>query len=185
MTDFGFDLFVVGLRGSFVEQLEGAPQDFARLRPGPQIESFGLAASSPVSRVTVAQPFYQSMLRLTILLAVTGSCKSGRTRSSELMLSPPSPLGERLTSSIVLSSLDIFAEEAHASFHQNATREGASLFGLMNLTKTPAGHTKLRQWFLRPTLELSIITQRQDAIKCLLNQENGKHELPCSVGIRY
>ncbi len=70
------------------------------------------------------------------------------------------------------SSLDIFAEEEHASVHQNSRREGASLFGMMNLTKTPAGQALLRHWFLRPSLELGIINHRQDAIECLLNQEN-------------
>jgi len=45
---------------------------------------------------------------------------------------------------------------------------------MMNLTKTPAGQAKLRQWFLRPSLELNVINHRHDAIKCLLSQENCK-----------
>lgn len=73
-----------------------------------------------------------------------------------------------------LVSLGIFAEEDHPSVHSTQVKEGLSLFGLMRQTKTPMGETQLRQWFLRPTLDLDTIRQRQDTIECLLRPESSQ-----------
>lgn len=91
-------------------------------------------------------------------------------------------------------SLQIFRDEAHAATHSRATKEGLSLFGepetrthsretrtdvtdfsatgIANLTRTPLGRAKMRDWFLRPSLELNVIEQRHDAVECFLREDN-------------
>jgi len=56
--------------------------------------------------------------------------------------------------------------------HSNKTKEGLSLFGTLNNTKTRYGAALLRQWFLQPSLSPSIITARHDAISVFLRQDN-------------
>ncbi|KAF8158095.1 hypothetical protein B0H34DRAFT_749503 [Crassisporium funariophilum] len=93
-----------------------------------------------------------------------------------------------------LLSLQIFENESHASVHSDKTKEGLSLFGssasndrchydtvfilrdvsvgILNGTKTTLGRSLLRTWLLRPSLSLSVIKSRQDAIECFLHPEN-------------
>ncbi|KIY45215.1 hypothetical protein FISHEDRAFT_67145 [Fistulina hepatica ATCC 64428] len=71
-----------------------------------------------------------------------------------------------------LRSLQIFEEESHASVHSNKTKEGLSLFGIINTTKTRLGRALLRTWFLRPSLSLDIISRRHDAVACFVHSEN-------------
>lgn len=44
--------------------------------------------------------------------------------------------------------------------------------GVINLTCTPTGRLLLRQWTLRPSLELEVIEARHSAIECFLRSEN-------------
>lgn len=46
------------------------------------------------------------------------------------------------------------------------------LAGIANLTRTPLGRAKMRDWFLRPSLELNVIEQRHDAVECFLREDN-------------
>ena len=71
-----------------------------------------------------------------------------------------------------LFSLQIFEDENHASIHSDKTKEGLSLFGILNNTKTTLGRALMRQWFLRPSMSLDVINARHDAIECLLRPEN-------------
>ncbi|GAA5933957.1 hypothetical protein JCM10213_008486 [Rhodosporidiobolus nylandii] len=71
-----------------------------------------------------------------------------------------------------LASLQIFSDESHASAHSNATKEGLSLFGIVNLARTPLGRLLMKQWFLRPSLELDVIENRHLAVECFLRSEN-------------
>ncbi|OBZ71456.1 Prohibitin-2 [Grifola frondosa] len=71
-----------------------------------------------------------------------------------------------------LFSLQIFEDENHASIHSDKTKEGLSLFGIINNTKTTLGRALLREWFLRPSLSLSVINSRHDAVACFLLPEN-------------
>lgn len=43
-------------------------------------------------------------------------------------------------------------------------KEGLSLFGIMNKTKSSVGKDLLRQWFLKPVMDVNIIQKRHDAI---------------------
>ncbi|KAG6837182.1 hypothetical protein H0H93_013409 [Arthromyces matolae] len=80
-----------------------------------------------------------------------------------------------------LSSLQIFEDESHASVHSDKTKEGLSLFdgtrplewsGILNYTNTNLGRSLLRNWLLRPSLSLDVISKRHDAIGCFIRPEN-------------
>ncbi|KAL1699469.1 DNA mismatch repair protein MutS [Schizophyllum commune] len=82
-----------------------------------------------------------------------------------------SSLAIRDIESIALS-LGIFEDESHASIHSDKTKEGLSLFGIINTTKTTLGRQLLKTWFLRPSLSIPVITARHDAIDCFLSPDN-------------
>lgn len=46
--------------------------------------------------------------------------------------------------------------------------------GIVNMTRTPLGSVPMRQWLIRPSLELELIEQRHETVACLLRTENGK-----------
>ena len=71
-----------------------------------------------------------------------------------------------------LFSLQIFDTENHASVHSDKTKEGLSLFGILNGTKTSLGRARLREWLLRPSLSIPIIESRHDAVACFMRPEN-------------
>ncbi|KAF8645267.1 hypothetical protein AX16_008091 [Volvariella volvacea WC 439] len=71
-----------------------------------------------------------------------------------------------------LFSLQVFENESHASVHSDKTKEGLSLFGILNNTRTALGRSLLRTWFLRPSLSLSVIQARHDAVACFTSPEN-------------
>lgn len=63
-------------------------------------------------------------------------------------------------------------EENHANLHSEKVKEGLSLFGILNQTKTPLGKFLLKSWFQRPSLEISVIKARQNVINNLLKGDN-------------
>ncbi|KAI0352675.1 hypothetical protein OH77DRAFT_1513212 [Trametes cingulata] len=71
-----------------------------------------------------------------------------------------------------LFSLQVFEDENHASIHSDKTKEGLSLFGILNSTKTTLGRALMREWFLRPSMSLSVINARHDAIECFVRPDN-------------
>ncbi|EJC98525.1 uncharacterized protein FOMMEDRAFT_96519 [Fomitiporia mediterranea MF3/22] len=71
-----------------------------------------------------------------------------------------------------LLSLQVFDTQSHAAVHSDKTKEGLSLFGILNTTRTNLGRLLLRQWLLRPSLSLSVIAARHDAVECLTMPEN-------------
>ena len=71
-----------------------------------------------------------------------------------------------------LFSLQIFEDENHASIHSDKTKEGLSLFGILNSTKTTLGRALMREWFLRPSMSLEVINARHDAVACFLRSDN-------------
>ncbi|TFK40842.1 DNA mismatch repair protein MutS [Crucibulum laeve] len=71
-----------------------------------------------------------------------------------------------------LLSLQIFENESHASVHSDKTKEGLSLFGTLNNTKTTLGRSLLRTWLLRPSLSLPVINARHNAVACFMRAEN-------------
>ncbi|KAI7937559.1 hypothetical protein MJO29_014874 [Puccinia striiformis f. sp. tritici] len=75
----------------------------------------------------------------------------------------------------VIQSLQIFDQEAHANLHFSKTKEGLSLYGILNECITHNGKLLLRNWLLRPSTELKVIESRQDAIECFLESENADY----------
>ncbi|KAI0775544.1 DNA mismatch repair protein MutS [Trametes elegans] len=71
-----------------------------------------------------------------------------------------------------LFSLQIFEDENHASIHSDKTKEGLSLFGILNNTKTTLGRMLMREWFLRPSMSLSVINMRHEAMACFVRADN-------------
>ncbi|EKM51809.1 uncharacterized protein PHACADRAFT_262157 [Phanerochaete carnosa HHB-10118-sp] len=71
-----------------------------------------------------------------------------------------------------LYSLQVFDNESHASIHSDKTKEGLSLFGILDYTKTSLGKALLRQWLLRPSLSRDVIVARHDAVACFIRPEN-------------
>ncbi|KAG9034813.1 MutS protein msh5 [Tulasnella sp. JGI-2019a] len=71
-----------------------------------------------------------------------------------------------------LCSLQVFASEGHASMHSDKMKEGLSLFGILDHTRTKLGRARLKQWLLRPSLDMDIITSRHDALSCFLAADN-------------
>ncbi|XP_074291392.1 DNA mismatch repair protein MSH5-like isoform X2 [Silene latifolia] len=69
-------------------------------------------------------------------------------------------------------ALQIFQIDKHPS-HMGIGRskEGFSVFGVMNKCVTPMGRRLLRNWFLRPILDLEILNSRLDAITFFLYSE--------------
>ncbi|KAI4314224.1 hypothetical protein L6164_027157 [Bauhinia variegata] len=69
-------------------------------------------------------------------------------------------------------ALQIFQTDKHPS-HMGIGRakEGFSVFGMMNKCVTPMGRLLLRNWFLRPILDLEILNYRLNAISFFLCSE--------------
>ncbi|GAB1600156.1 mutS protein homolog 5 [Argonauta hians] len=66
-----------------------------------------------------------------------------------------------------LSALQIFQVETHPSVYksgQSCTKEGFSLFGILNRCKSQLGSKLLRRWFLSPTKNVEILQQRHCAV---------------------
>ncbi|KAF9331320.1 MutS protein msh5 [Podila minutissima] len=73
-----------------------------------------------------------------------------------------------------MSSLQIFEDETHPSMHSSirGRKEGLSLFGITNTARTTQGRYLLKQWFLRPSLEMDVILSRHRTVGCFLRPEN-------------
>lgn len=71
-----------------------------------------------------------------------------------------------------LFSLQVFENESHASIHSTKTKEGLSLFGMLDNTRTTLGRSLLRTWLLMPSLSLDVINARHDAVECFTRPEN-------------
>lgn len=54
----------------------------------------------------------------------------------------------------------------------------ANCTGIVNVTRTPLGKLLMRQWFIRPSLELGVIEARHDAVECFARNENRTAERP-------
>ncbi|KAG9293455.1 hypothetical protein G9A89_009179 [Geosiphon pyriformis] len=72
-----------------------------------------------------------------------------------------------------LCSLQIFEDETHPNMHMRSrAKEGLSVFGILDNTRTTFGKILYKQWFLRPTLDLETLNERYLTIECLIQPEN-------------
>ena len=70
-----------------------------------------------------------------------------------------------------LSALHIFATEHHplvAAKGSGNSKEGFSLFSLLDRTKSRAGRTQLREWMLKPMVDVDAIAKRQDGVEMFI-----------------
>ncbi|XP_073227555.1 mutS protein homolog 5-like isoform X2 [Porites lutea] len=75
------------------------------------------------------------------------------------------------------SALQIFQKERHPSVYKVGTgnsgvKEGLSLFGIINRTKSVLGSHMLRMWFLRPSRDISLLRKRQKAVSYFMSLRN-------------
>ncbi|KAI9708990.1 MAG: hypothetical protein M1812_007803 [Candelaria pacifica] len=79
-----------------------------------------------------------------------------------------------------LSSLQVLQSESHPHSHNqgptkasSGSKEGLSVYGLFHhLASTPQGKYLLRQYFLRPSLNITVINERLDSISVFLRPDN-------------
>ena len=74
-------------------------------------------------------------------------------------------------SSDTFTALHIFATERHplyASKGSGHSKEGFSLFSLLDRTKSRAGRQRLREWMLKPLIDAEIIALRQDGVELFM-----------------
>ncbi|KAL3420742.1 MutS domain V [Phlyctema vagabunda] len=91
-----------------------------------------------------------------------------------------------------LVSLQIIQAESHPNSHMqgptqstSGAKESLSVFGLFHHhAHTPQGKIRLRQLFLRPSTDLSIIRERHQSIDVLLQPENSNALLKLSQSLR-
>ncbi|KAF2554631.1 hypothetical protein F2Q68_00017085 [Brassica cretica] len=77
-------------------------------------------------------------------------------------------------------ALQIFQTDKHPS-HMGIGRakEGFSVFGMMNKCATPMGRRLLRNWFMRPILDLEVLDRRLNAVSFFLRL------MPSRLGITF
>jgi DNA mismatch repair protein MSH5 len=84
----------------------------------------------------------------------------------------------RFINSDTLQSLQIIQTESHPNSHNQGpnsygAKEGLSVYGLFHhLARTPQGRHLLRQYFLRPSLSLTMINERLDAVGVFVRPDN-------------
>ena len=89
-------------------------------------------------------------------------------------------ISSRFISADTLSSLQVLQSESHPHSHNqgptrasSGSKEGLSIYGLFHhLAHTPQGKHLLRQYFLRPSLNLAVINARLDTIRAFLRLDN-------------
>uniref|UniRef100_UPI0037E7B62E mutS protein homolog 5 n=1 Tax=Semicossyphus pulcher TaxID=241346 RepID=UPI0037E7B62E len=72
------------------------------------------------------------------------------------------------------SVLQIFKSELHPSVYKlhSGEKEGLSLYGILNRCRCKFGSKLLREWFLRPTQDLSVLHRRQEVIRFFTSPRN-------------
>ncbi|KAF7180538.1 hypothetical protein CNMCM7691_009829 [Aspergillus felis] len=109
-------------------------------------------------------------------ITTLGSAGAYQVRSVEMF----SLKGTMFLNRSTLLSLQITESESHPSMLNQgprrkspASKEGPSVYGLFRrFAHTPQGRNRLRQLFLRPSVEMNVISERHDFISVYLRQDN-------------
>jgi DNA mismatch repair protein MSH5 len=98
--------------------------------------------------------------------------EEGNTVTVNSIVQANSSMFMRISSS-TLSALHIFATEHHPLLAkgQGHSKEGFSLFSLLDRTKSKLGRQCLRDWMLKPLVDREAIQQRQDGVEMFLRNE--------------
>ena len=86
----------------------------------------------------------------------------------------------RFVNADTLASLQVLQSESHPQSHNqgptkasSGSKEGLSVYGLFHhLARTPQGKYLLRQYFLRPSLDMGIVNERLDTASVFLRPDN-------------
>lgn len=86
----------------------------------------------------------------------------------------------RFVNADTLASLQIIQSESSPNSHSqgpsktaSGSKEGLSVYGLFHhLARTPQGKHLLRQYFLRPSLDMAVINERLDTASIFLRPNN-------------
>lgn len=86
----------------------------------------------------------------------------------------------RFVNADTLASLQIMQSESHPHSHNqgptegaSGSKEGLSVYGLFHhLARTPQGKYLLRQYFLRPSLDIAVINERLNTATVFLRPDN-------------
>ena len=73
-----------------------------------------------------------------------------------------------------LASLNVFSTEYHPLAIAKGTgnaKEGSSLFSLLDRTKSRSGRERLKEWMLKPLVDLNAIQRRQNGVDLFLLQD--------------
>ena len=68
-----------------------------------------------------------------------------------------------------LMALQVFGGDTHPNMHSSRQKEGFSLFGLLNKTKSDGGARLLRSWLMRPLMDITALEARLDAVQFFVN----------------
>ena len=80
--------------------------------------------------------------------------------------------GHLLVDPASLEALHIFHEEMHPSaMGLGKSKEGLSVFGLLNRCVSPPGKRMLRLWFARPLIDITALEERMDGVEALMKVE--------------
>jgi DNA mismatch repair protein MSH5 len=80
--------------------------------------------------------------------------------------------GHLLVDPASLEALHIFHEEKHPSaMGLGKSKEGLSVFGMLNRCVSPPGKRMLRLWFARPLVDIPALEERMDGIDALMKGE--------------
>lgn len=76
-----------------------------------------------------------------------------------------------------IRSLAIFKTEKHPcqTMKIGTSKEGLSLYGILNKTRSVVGKELLRQWFLQPLMDIDILNDRYDSIEVMYTNYNLKN----------
>lgn len=88
----------------------------------------------------------------------------------------------RFINSDTLFSLQILQSESHPQAHNQgptkgsaSSKEGLSVYGLFHhLARTPQGKYLLKQYFLRPSLNIKVINERLETISVFTRPDNAE-----------
>lgn len=97
-----------------------------------------------------------------------------------------------LVNSEALQCLQIVRSELHPNNHvwgaepsSNGIKESLSVYGLFHfLARTPQGRVELRKMFLRPTLDLAIISERHRSVSLFIRPDNVEHVKQVGAALR-
>ena len=86
----------------------------------------------------------------------------------------------RFVNADTLANLQILQSESSPNSHSqgptrtaSGSKEGLSVYGLFHhLARTPQGKRLLRQYFLRPSLDVAVINERLDTVGIFLRPDN-------------